>query len=175
MGSSVVEMFTFTFCSFSFSDTTNENMCGYTNIQKYSEKQACKHNVFTVHFIPLASPKSKPTDTYVYILGRLSWRWWGRRGGMRGWGGGGGIERWQGKMRGWLSRAREDIPGEEDGWSVAVGEKREKPQRNKRPSGLIRRQIGCRAHWLCSDWLQGALFLCSDWLQVTVVLCPDWL
>lgn len=32
----------------------------------------------------------------------------------------------------------------EDGWS-AVGGKREKPQRNKRPSGLIRRQIGCRA------------------------------
>lgn len=24
---------------------------------------------------------------------------------------------------------------------------REKPQRNKRPSGLIRRQIGCRAQW----------------------------
>lgn len=36
--------------------------------------------------------------------------------------------------------------GGENGWS-AVGGKREKPQRNKRPSGLIRRQIGCRAQW----------------------------
>lgn len=34
----------------------------------------------------------------------------------------------------------------EDGWS-AVGGKRGKPQRNKRPSGLIRRQIGCRVQW----------------------------
>lgn len=39
----------------------------------------------------------------------------------------------------WLERE-----GGEDGWS-AVGGKRGKPQRNKRPSGLIRRQIGCRA------------------------------
>lgn len=36
--------------------------------------------------------------------------------------------------------------GGEDGWS-AVGRKRGKPRRNKRPSGLIRRQIGCRAQW----------------------------
>lgn len=28
---------------------------------------------------------------------------------------------------------------------VQWGEREEKPQRNKRPSGLIRRQIGCRA------------------------------
>lgn len=34
----------------------------------------------------------------------------------------------------------------EDGWS-AVGGKRGKPQQNKRPSGLIRRQIGCRVRW----------------------------
>lgn len=34
--------------------------------------------------------------------------------------------------------------GGKDGWSV-VGGNRENPQRNKRPSGLIRRQIGCRA------------------------------
>lgn len=34
----------------------------------------------------------------------------------------------------------------DDGWT-AVGEKRGKPQWNKRPSGLIRRQIGCRVQW----------------------------
>lgn len=44
-------------------------------------------------------------------------------------------------MRGRLCGCSE---GGEDGWS-AVGGKRGKPQRNKRPSGLIRRQIGCRA------------------------------
>lgn len=44
-------------------------------------------------------------------------------------------------MRGGLCGCSE---GGEDGWS-AVGGKRGKPQRNKRPSGLIRRQIGCRA------------------------------
>lgn len=39
-----------------------------------------------------------------------------------------------------------EVRGGEDGWS-AVGGKRGKPQWNKRPSGLIRRQIGCRAQW----------------------------
>lgn len=55
--------------------------------------------------------------------------------------GGGGVKLAGGGMRGRLCGWRE---GGEDGWS-AVGGKREKPQRNKRPSGLIRRQIGCRA------------------------------
>lgn len=62
---------------------------------------------------------------------------------MRECGGGGGVKTrlagggMRGRLCGWSE-------GGEDGWS-AVGGKRGKPQRNKRPSGLIRRQIGCRA------------------------------
>lgn len=40
----------------------------------------------------------------------------------------------------WFERGRR-------GWMEFSGGKREKPQRNKRPSGLIRRQIGCRVQW----------------------------
>lgn len=58
----------------------------------------------------------------------------------------GGVWRRRGKNQ--ADRGRDERQavwgGVEDGWS-AVGGKRGKPQRNKRPSGLIRRQIGCRA------------------------------
>lgn len=68
-----------------------------------------------------------------------------------GGGGGGEVKNQAGRGR----DERQAVCGEDggearevrkDGWS-AVGGKRGKPQRNKRPSGLIRRQIGWRAQW----------------------------